>query len=305
MDITKAFIKAKQPCADGFRWYVRNASANDSYQQLLDTLVAEDRVSDACWLLEQFGPTDAVRTLDHLEASAVVFAGTLKVRSHIDVDTVIAVGRDLWAGGGIRAGTSITVGGDLSCDAALACEGECRVGGDVLVALNAQAGGTLCAGRVRVGWNLMGRAGLRARGNVWVGHSLHLADTFEGERGLRVGDDIECGAGMRAGNGVECGRDLQCAGHLDAGWGIRVGGDVKADGAIRAGESIRAGNEIHAGPGYGIYAGLVVRTDAWEVSAQVRASRYPQALKSGWWTDAALAPVNDRAAFDTALPDDT
>ena len=283
MDITKAFIKAKQPCADGFRWYVRNATAHDTYQQLLDALVAEGRIDDACWLLDQFGPTDAVRTLDHVESSAIVFAGTLQVRGHIDVDSVVRVGRDMRAGGGIRAGRTVVAGGDINSDAALSCDGNISAGGDLHVAWNVQAGGEISAERIRVGWNLMGGAGLRARGDVWVGHALHLGGAFEGDRGLRVGEEIQCAAGVQARHGVECGETLQCAGHLDAGWGIRVGGAVRAEGAIRAGESISAGDEILAGLGYGIYAGLVVRSDAWEVSAQVRACRHPEELKSGWW----------------------
>jgi len=27
MEITKSFVKAKRPCADGFRWYIRNRRA--------------------------------------------------------------------------------------------------------------------------------------------------------------------------------------------------------------------------------------------------------------------------------------
>lgn len=283
MDITKAFIKAKQPCAEGFRWYLRNATSHETYQQLLDALVAEGRVDDACWLLDQFGPTDAVRAIDCVEASAIVFAGTLQVRGHIDVDTVVRAGRDLRAGGGIRAGRSITAGGDISSGAAVACEGTISAGGDLLVTWNVQAAGEISAERVRIGWNLFGQAGLRARGDVSVGHALHLGGAFDGARGLRVGEGFECAAGVQAAHGVECGDSLLCAGHLEVGRGIRVGGAVRAEGAIRAGESIYAGDEIAAGQGYGIYAGLVVRADAWEVSAQVSASRPPVGLKSGWW----------------------
>jgi len=46
MDITKAFIEAGQPCADGFRWYVRNARPDSAYRQLLDALVAAGRHED-------------------------------------------------------------------------------------------------------------------------------------------------------------------------------------------------------------------------------------------------------------------
>ena len=58
-------------------------------------------VGDACWLLDQFGPTDAVLRLDEIDASAVVFAGTIEVRMGINVDSVVRAGRGIVAGGGI------------------------------------------------------------------------------------------------------------------------------------------------------------------------------------------------------------
>src|SRR5690606_14541514 len=68
MDLTKNFVKAKRPCMDGFRWFLRHCEDGGNYQDVLDALVADGRADDACWLLDQFGPTDAVRTLDTLFA---------------------------------------------------------------------------------------------------------------------------------------------------------------------------------------------------------------------------------------------
>lgn len=303
MDITKAFIKAKQPCSDGFRWYLRNATADDTYQQLLDALVAAGRVEDACWLLDQFGPTDAVCVMDDVDAPAIVYAGTLHVRGALHVDTVARAGRDLRVDGGIRAGRA-QAGGDLRCEAALTCDTTVDAGGDLLVTWNLDAGGTVSAERVRVGWDLTCRAGLRARGNVWIGGGLSLAGPFEGSRGLRVAEDVECAAGIRAGHGIECGATLRCAGHLDAGWGIRANGAVLVEGAIRAGESICAGDDIRAGSGYGIYAGLDVRDEAWEASAQVRARRRPGGLRSGWWAGYAAQAGELATGRATVLPGD-
>lgn len=101
MEFSRSFLRAKSPCADGFRWFVRHVEDEDGsgYPQALDTRVAAGRVKDARWLLTQFGPTNAVLSVDALDAEALVFAGTLEVRSGIDVDTVLHVGRSIRAGG--------------------------------------------------------------------------------------------------------------------------------------------------------------------------------------------------------------
>lgn len=52
MELTQNFIKAKRPCASGYRWYVRNRDGGTDYQHLLDGLVRDGRITDACWLLE-------------------------------------------------------------------------------------------------------------------------------------------------------------------------------------------------------------------------------------------------------------
>ena len=113
MEFTTRFLRAKSPCANGFRWFVRNVEDGSGYQQALDTLVAAGRVDDACWLLTQFGPTNEVLSLDSVDAEALVFAGTLEVRGGIDVDSVLQTGRSIRAGGGIRAGRAIVAGEDV------------------------------------------------------------------------------------------------------------------------------------------------------------------------------------------------
>ncbi|SPU50903.1 Protein of uncharacterised function (DUF342) [Bordetella trematum] len=155
MDITKAFIKAKQPCADGFRWYVRNARQDSSYQEILNALVADGRVEDACWLLDQFGPTDAVLTLDQVDAEALVFAGTIRVRGAIEVGTVLRAGRDIHAGGGISAGGNVIAGGDIKCGGALRSEGRLQAGGLIQADWNVQAATGLQCESLRAGWDLL------------------------------------------------------------------------------------------------------------------------------------------------------
>jgi len=77
MDLTRNFVKAKRPCAEGFRWFLRTHQSGGDYQPLLDALVRDGRIDDACWLLTQFGPTDAVLSVNAIDAQAIVFAGTL------------------------------------------------------------------------------------------------------------------------------------------------------------------------------------------------------------------------------------
>ena len=78
---------------------------------------------------------------------------------------------------------------------------------------------------------------------------------------------------------------VECGGHLEAGWGIKADEAIVAHGCIRAGESLCTDGEIRAGCGYGVFAGLSVRRDAWECSARVCAQAKPGQLMSGWWVE--------------------
>jgi hypothetical protein len=78
MDLTKDFVKAKSPCADGFRWFVRNHQQGSDYQPVLDSLVGAGRVDDACWLLTQFGPTNSVLALEGGPGHPVRRAGPVR-----------------------------------------------------------------------------------------------------------------------------------------------------------------------------------------------------------------------------------
>jgi len=122
-DITRDFIRSKRPCAAGYRWYLKREETLSGYQRLLDDLVQEGRVDDACWLLDQLGPTDDVLTLDGLHADALVFAGSVVCHGPLEVGTVIRTGGSLTAAGGVRAGTLLQVGGDVHVEGALQCGG--------------------------------------------------------------------------------------------------------------------------------------------------------------------------------------
>ena len=113
MQLTKNFVKAKNSARAATNGSCVDHNGQGDYQAVLDALVADGRVGDACWLLDQFGPTDAVLRLDEIDASAVVFAGTIEVRMGINVDSVVRAGRGIVAGGGIRAGESVIAGENI------------------------------------------------------------------------------------------------------------------------------------------------------------------------------------------------
>ena len=48
MDLTREFVRAKNPCAEGYRWFLRHFEVGGNYQELLDALVNAGRVDDAC-----------------------------------------------------------------------------------------------------------------------------------------------------------------------------------------------------------------------------------------------------------------
>ena len=144
LDINKKFVKAKRPCADGFRWFIKHFSQGGDYQELLDALVADGRFGDACWLLDQFGPTHAVRVIDHLDAEAMVFAGTLKVMGDVSVDQLLRVGGQLHVQAGVRVGQHAPAG----AQAGLIVGDQARIGGGLHVRGETRSGGDL---RVEIG----------------------------------------------------------------------------------------------------------------------------------------------------------
>ncbi|MBV7457523.1 hypothetical protein KW843_23825 [Acidovorax sp. sif1233] len=285
-DITRHFIRAKRPCADGYRWYLRRQEGASNYQALLDDLVREGRVEDACWMLDQFGPTNDVLEVDHLEADALVFAGSVRCQGSADVDGVLRTGRSLSVLGGLRVGGALRVGEDLRVAGALRCEGsvrlhgDARVGGSLVVAQRLQ-----CTGGLRVGGELDAGASAHIGGHCTVGQDLRVAGALDGGGGIKVGGHLHGDAAVQATHGLQVAGDVDCRGHLQVGSGVRAGGRIHAGGAIRAGESLSAGETIAAGEAYGVYAGLVVPLPDWPHSARVCAREQPARLLSGCWTD--------------------
>ncbi|MDE4920168.1 hypothetical protein ACUXAV_006104 [Cupriavidus metallidurans] len=139
MELSQNLIKAKRPCADGYKWFLRNRDGGSDYQRLLDALVRADRVADACWLLQQFGPTDAVLMLNGLDAKALIFAGTVIVKGSVDVESVIRVGHSIRVGAGIRAGTAIVAGTDIDCGGNVYSGGSIEAGDDIKASWGVEA----------------------------------------------------------------------------------------------------------------------------------------------------------------------
>lgn len=285
MEFTKKFLRAKSPCADGFRWFSRHVEDGSGYQDALDTLVQAGRVDDACWLLGQFGPTNAVLVLDALETEAVVFAGTVEVRGSIDVATVIHAGRSIRAGGGLRAGR-VVAGEDIRvAGSIIVSEGQLQAGGDVRADWGVDVQGDITsAGDLRAGWDVVCQGRLSLKGGAFVGQDLIVNGPVDCDKGLRVGGHLT-GAqhSLRVGQGIVVAGAITGVQHLEAGWGIKAGACIRAHGSIKAGESLSAGEDIQAGEGYGVFAGLSVQMDTWEASGQVWSPHPPERLRSGVW----------------------
>lgn len=301
MQLTKKFVKAKNPCAGGYKWFLRDHNGQGDYQAVLDALVADGRVGDACWLLDQFGPTDAVLRLDTLDANAIVFAGTLEVRMGINVDTVVRAGRSIVTGGGIRAGESIVAGENITAGGNIASAGNLRAGGDVAADWGIETASRLdCAGNLRAKWDICAGQDLAVTGHLHAGQDISAQGAIKCGQGIKAGGSVRADQEIQAACGIQAGGSIQCGDHLACGWGLIAGEDIRAEGAIRAGEGVHAAGIIEAGPGHGVYAGLSVRLDAWDLCARVVAQTRPAQLVSGHWAgpDGAF----DAPATDTAPP---
>ncbi|SEI40737.1 FapA family protein [Achromobacter sp. NFACC18-2] len=287
MQLTKKFVKAKNPCAGGYKWFIRDHNGQGDYQAVLDALVADGRVGDACWLLDQFGPTDAVLRLDSLDANAIVFAGTLEVRMGISVDTVVRAGRSIVTGGGIRAGESIVAGENIAAGGNIASGGNLRAGGDVAADWGIETATRLdCGGNVRAKWDICAGQDLAVTGHLHAGQDIATQGAIKCGQGIKAGGAVRAEKEIHAACGIQAGGAIECGDHLACGWGLIAGDDIRAEGAIRAGEGVQAAGVIQAGSGHGVYAGLSVRLDAWDVCARVVAQTRPSQLVSGHWAGA-------------------
>ena len=288
MELTQTFLRGKNPCATGYRWFVRHELGGKDYQSAMDTQVRAGRVEDARWLLQNFGPTNTVLELDHLEADHCVFAGTLIVHGDVRVPGQLLVGRSLQVGGGLRAG-QVEVGEDLHSGGAIFADTLLQAGGSIKAAWSVDVQGQLRAEELRTGWELRCGGPVALRGSAFIGQDVEVQAGLHCGKGLRAGGAVAVKGLLEVGDGLAAQGDIVCGNHIQAGWGIKARGDIRAACSIRAGETLQAEGEIAAGPGYGVFAGMNVQMDAWPDCAWVRALRKPQALISGWWEERAPA----------------
>lgn len=283
MELTQTFLRGKNPCAMGYRWFVRNNLGGGDYQAAMDTQVAAGRVDDARWLLENFGPTNTVLELEHLEADNLVYAGTLIVHGDVRVTGQLLVGRSLQVGGGIRAG-QLEVGEDIHCGGALFSD-RLQAGGLVKAAWSVEVQNSLRAEELRTGWELSCGGDVALKGAAHIGQAVEVQGTLHCGKGLRAGGAIAVQGLLDVGQGIATQEHLDCGNHIQAGWGIKALGDIRAACSIRAGETLQSDGEIAAGEGYGVFAGMNVQMQAWPDCAWVRARCKPQSLVSGWWEE--------------------
>ena len=202
MQLTKNFVKAKNPARAATNGSCGITTDRGDYQAVLDALVADGRVGDACWLLDQFGPTDAVLRLDEIDASAVVFAGTIEVRRGINVDSVVRAGRGIIAGGGIRAGESVIAGENIQSGAQIASAGLLRAGGDISAEWGIETADTLdCAGNARAKWMARRRQDNRGRPARGPGRGLRRRHRLR--PGLKAGGSVIAAKALSAGCGIQ------------------------------------------------------------------------------------------------------
>jgi hypothetical protein len=287
IEVALDFIRSKRPCSDGYRWLLRRHETRSNYQTLLDELVAQGRAADACWLLDQLGPTDEVLSVDNLCADALVFAGTVTCRGSADVGGLLRVGRRLKVDGGLRVEGDLTVGEELRVAGAVHCAGHTDIGSDARIGWSLSVGRAFtCGGRARVGWDAEISGPARIQGSTVVGQALTVGEDFECLSTVKTGGDLTAAGTVDVRLGIVSAGSVRSARHLQTGWGIRAAHDIVADGAIRAGETLQAGGRIASGDAYGVFAGLVAPIDAWPSSGYVTAACKPERLLSGWWAEA-------------------
>lgn len=210
MKISSTALKAKRSCASGYRWFARRFKSPTEYQSVVDALVADGRIDDACWLLDQFGPIESVLVLDALSADAFVYAGSIEVRGEVDVESNVRTGGSLRAGGSIRTGGAISVGNDLHAGAGLRTLGPLRTGGHLVSDWSVEVHGALtCGGDLRVRGSLACGAALRSEGATVVEEDLEVDGMIHGARSLRVGGHLACTEGLRAGHGIQVGQTVR------------------------------------------------------------------------------------------------
>ena len=114
MKITKEFLKEKDACNEGFRWFCDNFPEGGEYQVVLDALAKENRADWARWLIEKVGPANTTLEIETMETeTSLFFAGKIIVKGALKVDKWLLAGYGIEAGCGIEAGLGIKAGSGI------------------------------------------------------------------------------------------------------------------------------------------------------------------------------------------------
>ena len=160
MLITLDFLKSKGACLTGLRYFKENFGESADYQAVLDKLAADDRVSDARWLLDNAGSDkDAVREITETPATRHVFAaGRLEIKIDISVAGCVFAGSGIKAGLGISAGEGIKAGEGISA------------GWGISAGKGIKAGEGISAGwGIKAGFSIRCKRALSARLRIFAG----------------------------------------------------------------------------------------------------------------------------------------
>jgi len=115
---------------------------------------------------------------------------------------------------------------------------------------------------------------IKCAGRIRTGSSIEAGTSVEASS-IKAGTSIKAGASIEAGLGIEAGTSIEAGGDIKAGMKIRAGANIEA------GYNIEAGVDIEAGWGYGILAGLLVRTSVLGEHAKIRAKTKPANIICG------------------------
>ena len=112
MKITTKILQEKQACSSGVEKFIEHFPSGEAeYQDVLDKLAELNDVSNADWLIQTIGKTDAVLEINgNVERTNLFFAGSIKATGYISVDLYLIAGGGIEAGCDIKAGCGIKAG---------------------------------------------------------------------------------------------------------------------------------------------------------------------------------------------------
>lgn len=107
MQITLQWLEEKNACAKARLAFKHEYPEGAEYQDVLNALAADNKISWAYWLIQNAGPTQEVLLVDELSVdTSFFFAGRIAVNGDIKAGRDIEAGRDFGIYAGFRASIS-------------------------------------------------------------------------------------------------------------------------------------------------------------------------------------------------------